>query len=79
MYSNESDSSARLAVGHRAAGRWRLQRARDSHGQDEVAQLAGGLNAMGQAIAQREEAMLQLIYRDELTGLGANGWRWTRR
>ena len=25
---------------------------------------------MGQAIAQREEAMLQLIYRDELTGLG---------
>ena len=41
-----------------------------SHGQDEVAQLAGGLNAMGQAIAQREEAMLQLIYRDELTGLG---------
>ncbi len=40
------------------------------HGQDEVAQLAAGLNAMGEAIAQREQAMLQLIYRDKLTGLG---------
>lgn len=42
----------------------------NDHGEDEVAQLAGGLNAMGEAIAQREQAMLQLIYRDELTGLG---------
>lgn len=40
------------------------------HRQDEVAQLAAGLSAMGEAIAQREQAMLQLIYRDKLTGLG---------
>jgi diguanylate cyclase (GGDEF)-like protein len=40
------------------------------HGRDEVGQLAAGLNAMGMAIAEREQAMLELIYHDKLTGLG---------
>jgi len=41
-----------------------------NHGPDEVGQLAAGLNAMGKAIAEREQAMLELIYHDKLTGLG---------
>ena len=53
-----------------AAGRWRLQRARIRMGRTKSPELAGRAERHGPGNCPREEAMLQLIYRDELTGLG---------